>query len=26
LTTHTARKFFASIVLLYNNLPMEIVS
>jgi len=26
LTTHTARNFFASIVLLYNNLPMEIVS
>ncbi|RXP61399.1 site-specific integrase [Lutibacter sp. HS1-25] len=26
LTTHTARKTFASTVLLYNNVPMEIVS
>jgi len=26
LTTHTARKTFASTVLLYNDLPMEIVS
>ncbi len=26
LTTHTARKTFASTVLLYNDVPMEIVS
>jgi len=26
LTTHTARKAFASTVLLYNDVPMEIVS
>lgn len=25
-TTHTARKTFASTVLLYNDVPMEIVS
>jgi len=26
LTTHTARKTFASTILLYNDVPMEIVS
>lgn len=26
ITTHTARKTFASTVLLYNDVPMEIVS